>query len=112
MKEIFTSSDYDALQRQIVEFMENHDVYDWPLVTIITEKVDEPNGDYHWEATLMPKATKPAIVDMLGGATGVAIKIKEKLVEMAIEDEIPSDMNELDYSIISDIIEQNLTPEQ
>ena len=121
MKEIFTSSTYADLSAKIEEFMENHEVYDWQLVTIVTEKIDEQNGDYHWKATLVPKDTNSALVDMLGGATELAIKIKDKLVEMAIEDEIPSDMNELDYSIISDIIEgkepesedsDGLTPEQ
>ena len=43
MKEIFTSSDYAALQRQIVEFMENHEVYSWDNVTIVTEK--KPTDD-------------------------------------------------------------------
>ena len=73
MKEIFTSSDYDALQRQIVEFMENHEVYEWPLVTIITEKVaDDENAvpgelqtSYHWKATLTPKDAKNTMEDLL-----------------------------------------------
>ena len=65
MKEIFTSSTYADLSAKIEEFMENHEVYDWPLVTIITEKVDEPNGDYHWEATLMPKDARNTMEDLL-----------------------------------------------
>ena len=123
MKEIFTSDTFQMLSDRIDTFMEEHDVYDYDNVTIVIEKVadeTDPSG-YIWKATLIPKDTNSALVDMLGGATELAIKIKDKLVEMAIEDEIPSDMNELDYSIISDIIEgkepesedsDGLTPEQ
>lgn len=67
MKEIFTSSTKQGLDDKINEFMENHDVYGWDNVTIVTEKVkDETDtAGYIWKATLTPLHTHEALVTQL-----------------------------------------------
>lgn len=72
MKEVFTSGTKDGLDDQMREFIENHDVIDWPNVTIVTEivKDDTPSG-YHWKATLVPKDTASTLKDMLAEEHGI-----------------------------------------
>lgn len=66
MKEVFTSTTKQDLDDNINEFIENHDVIDWPFVTIVTEIVkDETPAGYHWKGTLVPKDTVSAMKDLL-----------------------------------------------
>ncbi len=89
MKEVFTSGTKDGLDDQLREFIENHDVIDWPFVTIVTEivKDDTPAG-YHWKATLTPKPTADTLKDMLVEEHGVVGLFwnKEDIVELAAQD--------------------------
>lgn len=66
MNQIFTADTFGELSRQIETFVEEHDVFDYDSVTIVTEKVgDDTPAGYHWKATLMPKYTDSALKDLL-----------------------------------------------
>ena len=98
MKEVFTSSTYGGLNRKIEEFMENHDVYDWDNVTIVTEKVADKDDkkDYWWSATLMPKDTAIALKGLLVEEHGCVDvfwtehDINERVEELHKNGELPS----------------------
>lgn len=67
MKKVFIADTKQELDDKLNEFMENHDVYDWGFVTIVTEKVADElaNDEYHWKATLTPKRADEAAKDLL-----------------------------------------------
>lgn len=100
---VFTSGTKDGLDDQMREFIENHDVIDWPNVTIVTEIVkDETHeGGYHWRATLVPKPTDSALKELLVEEHGVVDLFwnKEDIIELAAQDNrrelLPSEVDEI-----------------